>query len=431
MSRKRQPEPVPTEIRSLVDLAERRSQKTLRWPKLHEDALYGLAGEIIEATDPHSEADPVAILLSCLSAFGNAAGRDAYLRVGPTKHYPKLFVVLVGTTSKGRKGTSWDFAKALMGAVDHDWANRIENGLSSGEGLIYAVRDRVIKEDADGKESVHDEGVPDKRLMVVESEFSSTLKVASREGNTLSPVLRAAWDDARLSSMTRNSPLKSTKSHVSLLGHITRTELSRLLSDTDAENGFANRFLWAMVKRSKKLPFGGEWHKQDVSHLIRHVHSSLDFAKRAGEVIWGYSAKPLWEEAYDELSEGEAGLLGSVTSRSEAQTLRLALMYALMDGSRTIEEPHLRAALAVWRYCEDSARYAFGEATGDRVADRIEILLEDYPSGLTSGQIRDAFGRNKSSARIRQSLDLLESLARVKRSKEATGGRPAEKWSLC
>jgi hypothetical protein len=41
-----------------------------------------------------------------------------------------------------------------------------------------------------------------------------------------------------------------------LVGHITRDELSRELTDTSAANGFANRILWACARRSKLLPDG-------------------------------------------------------------------------------------------------------------------------------------------------------------------------------
>ena len=57
--------------------------------------------------------------------------------------------------------------------------------LSSGEGLIYAVRDRVEGENQKGEAVLLDGGVEDKRLLVLEAELAGVLKVMSREGNTL------------------------------------------------------------------------------------------------------------------------------------------------------------------------------------------------------------------------------------------------------
>jgi hypothetical protein len=401
-----------------------------RWPKLHGDAYHGLVGRVVRAIEPVSEADPVAILVTFLSAFGNAIGRNSYARVGPSRHYAKINAALVGETSKGRKGMSWGYVKAIMHVAERYWTEeRYANGLSSGEGLIYQVRDRVMGTDKEGNEVVTDVGAEDKRLFVVEEEFATVLKMATREGNILSAVLRACWDDARLATLTKNSPLKATESHVSIIGHVTKTELVRLLAEADAHNGFANRFLWVCVRRSKALPFGGDWDGLDVASLVSELGEVLRFAKSGG-VRWGNTAKPLWEDRYEALSEGAPGLFGAVTSRAEAQTLRLATVYALMDGTWFIEEEHLKAALALWDYCEASARYVFGNATGDPVADRIEAELEAEPDGLTKTDLSHLFKRNKSSEEIERSLSLLERHGRIIKRTESTGGRPAERWFL-
>jgi hypothetical protein len=405
------------------------ARRVQRWPVLGKDAYQGLPGQIVRAIEPHTEADPVAVLISLLSAFGNACGRGALFRIGADRHHLKINAALVGETSKGRKGMSWGFVRDLMHAVDPYWADeRVENGLSSGEGLIYQVRDKRMGVSKVGDTIVEDPGVDDKRLFVLEGEFAGVLKVATRDGNTLSAIIRTAWDACKLSTLTKNSPMKATDSHVSIVGHVTATELVRLLSDSDARNGFANRFLWVCVRRSKILPFGGEWERQDVAGAVSLLGAVLRFAKTAGEMRWGDSARPLWEERYPSLSEGAPGLLGAVTSRSEAQVLRLACVYALMESSVTIEEQHLRAALALWDYAEASARYIFGNATGDALADGIEEMLAGAPEGMTRAQIRDAYGRNKNSDRIGQALELLEKYGRAFKKYEHTGGRPAERW---
>ena len=67
--------------------------------------------------------------------------------------------------------------------------------------------------------------------------------------------------------------------------------------------------------------------------------------------------------------------------------MRLAALYAVMDKSKTIEKEHLMAALALWHYAEASARYIFGDATGDRVADRIMEALRTEPE-RAAGEVR-------------------------------------------
>jgi hypothetical protein len=400
------------------------------WPELEEEALCGLPGEIVAEIEPHTEADPVAVLASLLAAFGNAIGRGAYFRVGADLHHLKLNVGLVGDTSKGRKGMSWGYVRELMRAADERWAEeRVLHGLSSGEGLIYAVRDRVEGENKKSEKIVLDEGVEDKRLLVLEAELAGVLKVMSREGNTLSPVIRQAWDDGTLQTLTRNSPMKATNAHISIIGHITKAELLRHLTETEAANGFANRFIWLMVKRSKELPFGGEWGKVDTAPLVRRLSSALEFGSAPVLVTWGDSARDVWREVYGPLSEGKPGLFGAVVGRAEAQVMRLAALYAVMGESYEIEREHLLAALALWDYSEKSARYIFGDATGDPVADRIfEALRAAGNDGMTRTEISNLFGRNMSSERIARALSLLLGAGRVRRKTQKTGGRKAERW---
>ena len=400
------------------------------WPILAEEALCGLPGDIVEAIEPHTEADPVAVLSSLLAAFGNAIGRGAYFRVGADVHHLKLNIGLVGDTSKGRKGMSWGYARDVMHASDERWTEeRVLHGLSSGEGLIYAVRDRVEGENKKGETVVDDEGVEDKRLLVLEAELAGVLKVMSREGSTLSPVIRQAWDDGALQTLTKNSPMKATEAHVSIIGHITRAELLRHLTETEAANGFANRFVWLLVKRSKLLPFGGEWHTVDSAPLVRRLTSALEFGSAPIEVMWGDGARDIWARVYGPLSEGKPGLFGAVVGRGEAQVARLAALYAVMDESHEIEPEHLLAALALWDHSEKSARYIFGDATGDQVADQIyNALRAAGKDGMTRTGISNLFRRNISSERIGQALSLLLATRRVRRKTQKTGGRQAERW---
>lgn len=168
------------------------------WPKpLGSEAFHGVLGEIVRAIEPHSESDPVALLVQLLVATGNALGRGPHWTVESSRHALNLFAVFVGETSKARKGTSWGHARRIVTDADSSWAARIVSGLSSGEGLIWQVRDPIEKREPvkkkgriDGYETVVvDEGVEDKRLTVVEPEFASTLRVAGRDGSTLSSTV--------------------------------------------------------------------------------------------------------------------------------------------------------------------------------------------------------------------------------------------------
>lgn len=412
----------------------------ISWPgPLDAAAYHGLVGRFARTVGPHSEADPVALLVQFLVAFGSAIGRGPHFVAEADRHGVNLGAVFVGETAKGRKGTSWGHARKVITAADPDWELRMMSGLSSGEGLIWQVRDEIKRRDpvkekgriVDYQEVIADEGVKDKRLLVFEGEFASVLRVCGRDGNTLSAIVRNAWDTGNLRTLTKNNPAVATGAHISIIGHITRDELLRYLDDTEAANGFGNRFLWLCVRRSKSLPEGGSLAEADLAPIVAEVQEALAFSKDLGELRRNEDARSIWRAIYDDLSEGKPGLLGAMIARAEAQVMRLACIYALLDRSPSIGKEHLRAALAVWEYVEASARYIFGERMGDPVADQIAEALLANPAGLSRTEISALFGRNRRKEEIGRALTELQRHGLAEPGRDNSGGRPSEIWRSC
>ncbi len=410
------------------------------WPTpLDESAFHGLAGRFVRTVEPNSEADPVALLVQFLVAFGSAIGRGPHFVAEADRHGVNLNAVFVGETAKGRKGTSWGHAKKIIKAADPDWSLRMMSGLSSGEGLIWQVRDEIRRKDpvkekgrvVDYQEVVHDEGVSDKRLLVFEGEFASVLRVCGRDGNTLSAIIRNAWDNGNLRTLTKNSPAVATGAHISIIGHITRDELLRYLDDTEAANGFGNRFLWICVRRSKALPEGGCLSDGELLPIIQDVADALAYGRDLGEMRRNEEAREIWRAVYEELSEGKPGLLGAMIARAEAQVMRLACVYALLDRCPSIGKEHLLAALGLWEYVEASAQYIFGARMGDPVADQIADALLRAPEGMSRTERAAVFGRNRQSAEIDRALNHLKKHRLAEPFHDNSGGRPSEVWRRC
>jgi hypothetical protein len=413
--------------------------KIREYPKPpHKAAYRGVAGELVWAIEPHSEADPIALLIQFLTAFGNAIGRHVYFKAESDFHYPNLFVTGVGQTSKGRKGTGWGRIKAQLGEIDQSWAaDCVVKGLATGEGLVWAVRDEIVRQEpvkekgriADYQEVIIDPGVEDKRLLSIEAEFASILKVAAREGNTLTALLRQAWDEGDLRTLTKSNTARATGAHVSIIGHVTKDELLRYLDNTEIANGFANRFLWYSTKRSKILPEGGNLNSVSFAAIQPKISKAFAFGQKELELKRDEDAKALWAKVYPRLSEGQPGLLGAVTARAEAQVMRLASIYAVLDCSTEIKRTHLESGLAVWGYCERSARYIFGDSLGDPTADVILAAIREAGEiGLSKTQISDLFKRNASAAQINRALSSLAEAGKLKFDKRLTEGakRPTE-----
>ena len=203
------PEPEPNSI-SMLDT----------WPKLDDAALHGLGGDVVKVLEPHTEADPIALLISFLSEAGTMLNRGPHLILDGVYHPLLFWPVLVGNSSKSRKGTAGKRIQMLVSLADPTWTRGEAKGtLSSGEGLAFAVRDAQYKEEPIKKsgqptgETVTicvDPGIEDKRLFLVQSEFGAVLRVMAREGNSLSGVLRDAWDGLTLAPMTKANRVRAT-----------------------------------------------------------------------------------------------------------------------------------------------------------------------------------------------------------------------------
>lgn len=416
-----------------TDNSELEETNIIPFPVPNDKCFHGLGGDFVRLVHPHTEADAMALLVQFLAYYGNLISRNAYFQIEGDKHFTNLFCVVVGNTASGRKGTSFGRVKQVFKGEDETHEkNCIVSGLASGEGLLYQIRDAIDKtRKKDGKLEIFNEdaGVSDKRLLVVEGEFAQVLRVQGREGNTLSSFLRNLWDNGTARCLTKNSPLRTTDAHVSIIGHITKTELLSCLDEVDSANGYANRFLFVCSKRSKFLPLGSEIDEMDLGELQADISRSVQFSQNVSRLIFTTDARILWQSVYERLETSRTGFLAKITQRASPYVLRLACIYTLLDQKDEIDRKYLESALAVWQYCEDSARYIFGERTGDKLADGIlTALRESGKQGLTKTEISHRFQNNVSASKIDSSLQSLLEMNLISFRKEKTNGKPKTIW---
>jgi len=385
------------------------------WPITPSSIVFrGAIGDYVQDISRDSESDPYAVLAQCLIMFGNRVGRSAYFQVGSGRHYANEFLLLVGTTSGGRKGTSARDAEALFdGPLNDSLTLETKGGLSSSEGLIWAVRDAGNKDD----------GVADKRLLVIESEFSNVLKQSQRHGNTLTEIIRQSWDSGRLATMTKNSPTVATGAHVSIIGHITPSDVQEHFSRTDMANGFGNRFLWLATKRSKLNcdPSAITWNR--CSRYRDALVDALDACTQFRELKRTGEAQELWKQQYPFLEQERDGLVGELLARGAPHVIRMSLIYALADGKEAIGVEHLNAALEWWRYSRRCVEYLFPRSSGNPLADKILDIIDQKP-GCNRTAIHNTLGNNYPKERLDQAIETLLMLNWIEKS--TSGSHSAE-----
>ena len=388
------------------------------WPEPPDEAAYcGLAGDLVRAVADITEADPVALLGTTLAIFGVLAGPGCGIYQGSMQK-PNLYVVLVGETGHSRKGTSLTSARAVFDQAYPGYDQLFVPGLGSGEGLIKHL-------------SGSEEHTADPRALLLETEFGRFLTAMCREGSTISPIVRDAWDGTPIGRFLARSTALVTRHHVGLLAHTTPSELAAKLQGNEAANGFGNRILWLAVRRTKRLaspPNPAPY----VSGYVRALHEAIVEAQPPRELAFSDEAADRWGVLYDQIAERHPfGLAGALTARAEAQTARLALVYALMDRSETVGLPHLEAAIALEAYEERSVNSIFGRSTGNPNADELWHMLKDGPVPWLS--IRQSLGLRMTAevtAVVRVLTDLgLAELVRERRAGE-TPGRPTRTLRL-
>jgi hypothetical protein len=114
-----------------------------QWPDpLDEAAFHGVAGELVRRIEPESEADPAALLLQLLTAWGSLAGRGPYYLAEEDRHHTNLFCGILGVTAKGRKGVSWGRTRGVLKAIDACW---VESCLLAGVGSGDPTADELLR----------------------------------------------------------------------------------------------------------------------------------------------------------------------------------------------------------------------------------------------------------------------------------------------
>jgi putative DNA primase/helicase len=418
-------------------------------PTMAPAGLPGLVREIVDAACRSSEAHAVAVAANVICWFACAVGRGPWQAIGDAKIHCRPNMLIVGKSSKARKGTAEITAREVFRRADELLRARLgtkdvlrfhAGGLSTGEGLAYAIRDG---QEPDEKGKGGDEGIKDKRLNVIESEFANVMAQVKREGATLSAVVRNVFDGRDIEPLTKTSQTRASKPHVVIVGHITGFELREKSTENDAANGLLNRFVIVHVHRPKLVPLPEPTPDDVLDRLAFRLADAIEYASRgnvhahnAHEITLLPEARELWCDRYAEITRDRDGRGGNLLARSEMYARMLAMIFALMDLRSEIEPCDLHAALAWIDYWHRSVTYIFQTQEEDAELDEFTVsvlaLVTSKP-GIKLSEIQEHWNR-KRTAQVKASLERLLSLAPPLiecHRDDTTGGRVALRYSAC
>ena len=390
-------------------------------PRPDPACLYGLVGDVAQAGSSNTEANPFAIAAAMLAYLGAAVGRGPYMPIGDDWNHARLFMVHVGRSSRGRKGTAKKLIYRISNAVkalDEYLVPQVHRGgLSTREGLALMIHDGY----KDGKNEVP--AIEDKRLLVVESEFANILHQSKRDGNTLSAALRDAWDGTSIRPAVKTCRVWASDPHIGIIGDVTPSELRDLMHARELTNGFANRFIFFWAEGDKVLPFPQYTPKDVVEALADRVAQVLRFAgadRHVDKDVMRMEFSPEAASVYARLYRGElrdrsAGEhITGLLDRRAPVLLRLAMLFALTDQTNVIAVYHINAAMAWVRYWVDSVKFIFqsavdeaGAAATTDMAQRIVTYLAEKGQATRTDLSKGCFGGHVSKATLDKALDEL------------------------
>ena len=393
-------------------------------------AFVGPLGDLVALWAGHTEASRQNILAQTIAVL-SAVPDYARVYTGDAKPCgPALFLLVLGSTAsrKGTGGTiALDFLARAFPAFVHGvnprpeeallvpMPSRVLTAVSSGEGIIAAVRD-----DSTSRKGELQPGVSDKRLTIVLEEFALLLRIMSREGNVVGDVLRQAFDQRRLCIPTRHHSETAARSHLAIVAHITREELGELVRDVLLVNGMLNRYRYVY---SDRAPIQTETRTPDPAALdrlaavVRERLEPYTWHKRDDVAVFDFTSagRTRWRELDPYYKRPrESNLEERLSGRTPTLAKRIALLYALCDGAKAIDLAHVEAAHAIVEHSEATALYAFhGRSAANSFAERIADILREAEGELVPrAQLWRAF-HNASSDQLDVAIGELAAKGRV------------------
>lgn len=406
-------------------------------PEVCPKMFKGIIGRIATTASRESEVNPVAAAAATLSWLSVSFGRNPAIRIGDNIHALHLFTLHVGRSSRGGKGMALGLlekVQSYINEIDPDIAPQVHSGgLSTREGLALLIHDGY--QHGRHKESA----IRDKRLFIIETEFSNVLNQSKRHGNTLSACIRDLWDSRDIKPATKTFRICASNPHIGLHGCITPTELRSNLSSGDLTNGFANRLLIFWAERKGSIAFPQSADEEEISSLARDLISIITSGKSGYPelqdrdfITFSSQAKKYYEEIYHSFSKPHAGgeLISGLLQRRAPMLLRIAGIFALCDYSREIKLSDVESAYSWIEYYSNSVAMIFGPNTNQYAELKIKLQADQLLSWLSkstewtsrSSIARICFGANLPKKTIDCILERLLIENRIVRRIVNTGG---------
>ncbi|MFB7782081.1 DUF3987 domain-containing protein [Streptomyces vinaceus] len=371
----------------------------------YEPMAYGPIGAAVKAAMPYTEADPVGVHAAILALYSAALNGNI---LQPNGRPSVVWTALAGPSRVGRKGYALATAQTIVRDAIGDFLTlRREGGISSGPSLVQVMAENE-------QDSMTSEGGLDGRTLILDEEWSTTLKLTNRCPK-YSGVLRTSWDGGRVSNVTKKDGKRVEVTvetpALGFHGHIQPSAWAKYVSLSEAQGGSFNRILTVNVQRSKLLRTAR--HKRNPLSEIK-VSSSLRLAyewarKEVREMDLSDAAADRYDDmraAYEAQMDELPDDISCFFERAEEQVMRVACILTAAERKTVINVKALDAAQAFVEFSIKSIKQLISQTNVQKARTvlpldvKIREKLRMYGGEMTSTQLYRALSSRYTADEI-------------------------------
>lgn len=344
-----------------------------------------------------------------LLALGLAVGRDVTLFDFVPVH-GNLFVCLLGNTGDGKSRSFSHLKKLLTAALPHKWDDPSSKGviqantMASAEVLIHAFS-KPVPDPTNPKITAYYAPV---RGLIEFNELSSLTSRAQRQGNALKPTLMEFYDassEITTSSMTTGKKLAAEPFGCAFTSTQPRA-LKELISKSDTDSGFLNRWVFASGQQKQRVAIGGT--DVDIKPCIeplQKIHGWAGFGKRLN---WTPEAEKKFTQIFhDVLQPAKQQDDGGFLTRIDLLMKKLILLLCVNEMLEEVPERIVDTAFKMYPYLVSAYAIPASQIGNtiyyevmDDIRNQIKTLSEKNKAGATMRELNMRLKRKKYPPRV-------------------------------
>ena len=383
----------PTKVESVEIVEEVEPPSTPKEYNEDHEVYDGLLGEIAKKITPTQEADIMGIFAHLLVYGGYVMGRKPHINMSSTdleiKMYANQFIMLVGNSSSGRKGSSKNTVASFFNMIDSSIKDEVYSNFGSGQGLVKKLSRPTDEEDPRFLWEYP-------RALLIEEEFENTLGIKNTTGNNLGFILQKAYDLAPIDRIiVTETDIRADDYWFSFMAHVTPQQLMSIFdtksksNQGDINRGFFNRFIYLMTRKARHIvePSTINWNSNNRD-LIRAFKAQVAWGKEVEQVQLSEEAKFQYSKFKEYVNPIRADYsyketdIDIMLARFDKHCLSIALIFYLYDERRhdQIQEQHIQQAIHLLGQVSDNIHYLFKTTTGSKETDKLFNWITNYMS---------------------------------------------------